>query len=210
MGECRQMCRDAGRAQVKAVPNQSAEGQRPVTPDLSPVDIGLSRLSGVCQFLFLFCARACHFRFAPAPDMLAGGMERTFAMIKPDGVRRGLTPEILARIQRKGYRIVGLKQMVIPRATAEQHYAEHKERPFFGELVDFITGGPVVAIALEGENAIAGWRAMMGATNPANAAPGSIRADFATTTGENVTHGSDSPESAQRELGLFFKADELL
>lgn len=142
--------------------------------------------------------------------MLAGGMERTFAMIKPDGVRRGLTPEILARIQRKGYRIVGLKQMVLPRATAEQHYAEHKERPFFGELVDFITGGPVVAIALEGENAIAGWRAMMGATNPANAAPGSIRADFATTTGENVTHGSDSPESAQRELGLFFKADELL
>lgn len=137
-------------------------------------------------------------------------MERTFAMIKPDGVRRGLTPEILARIQRKGYRVVGLKQMVIPRATAEAHYAEHKERPFFGELVSFITGGPVVAIALEGENAITGWRAMMGATNPANAAPGTIRADFATTTGENVTHGSDSPESAERELGLFFKADELL
>lgn len=142
--------------------------------------------------------------------MLTCGMERTFAMIKPDGVRRGLTPEILARIQRKGYRIVGLKQMVIPREVAEQHYGEHKERPFFGELVSFITGGPVVAIALEGENAIAGWRAMMGATNPANAAPGSIRADFATTTGENVTHGSDSPESAERELGLFFKPEELL
>lgn len=144
------------------------------------------------------------------PAMLACGMERTFAMIKPDGVRRGLTPEILARIQRKGYRVVGLKQMVIPREVAQNHYAEHKERPFFGELVDFITSGPVVAVALEGENAITGWRAMMGATNPANAAPGSIRADFATTTGENVTHGSDSPESAQRELALFFQSGELL
>lgn len=137
-------------------------------------------------------------------------MERTFAMIKPDGVRRGLTPEILARIQQKGYRTVGLKLMTIPREVAEAHYAEHRERPFFGELVDFITGGPVVAIALEGENAITGWRAMMGATNPANAAPGTIRADFATTTGENVTHGSDSPQSAERELGLFFQAGELL
>ena len=106
--------------------------------------------------------------------------------------------------------MVGLKQMVIPRDVAETHYGEHRERPFFGELVDFITGGPVVAIALEGENAISGWRGMMGATNPANAAPGTIRADFATTTGENVTHGSDSPESAQRELGLFFAAGELL
>lgn len=137
-------------------------------------------------------------------------MERTFAMIKPDGVRRGLTPEILARIQRKGYRVVGLKQMVIPRETAEAHYGEHKERPFFGELVDFITGGPAVAIALEGENAIAGWRGMMGATNPASAAPGTIRADFATSMGENVTHGSDSSESAARELALFFADGELL
>ena len=131
-------------------------------------------------------------------------------MIKPDGVRRGLTPEILARIQRKGYRVVGLKQMMISREIAESHYGEHKERPFFGELVEFITGGPVVAVALEGENAILGWRGMMGATNPANAAPGSIRADFATTTGENVTHGSDSPESAERELKLFFGEGELL
>lgn len=131
-------------------------------------------------------------------------------MIKPDGVRRGLTPEILARIARKGYRVVGLKQMVISRQTAETHYGEHKERPFFGELVDFITGGPVVAMALEGNEAVLGWRAMMGATNPANAAPGTIRADFATTTGENVTHGSDSTESAGRELGLFFMDGELL
>ena len=137
-------------------------------------------------------------------------MERTFAMIKPDGVRRNLTPDILARIVRKGYRIVGLKQMVMARETAEAHYAEHKERPFFADLVAFITSGPVIAIALEGENAISGWRGMMGATNPASAAPGSIRADFATTTGENITHGSDSPESAERELGLFFSEGELL
>ena len=140
----------------------------------------------------------------------APAMERTFAMIKPDGVQRGLTAEILSRIQRKGYRVVGLKQFVISRELAETHYGEHRERPFFGELVSFITSGPVVAIALEGENAISGWRAMMGATNPANAAPGSIRADFATSTGENVTHGSDSSESAARELGLFFKPEELL
>ncbi|GAA4017698.1 nucleoside-diphosphate kinase [Deinococcus rubellus] len=131
-------------------------------------------------------------------------------MIKPDGVRRGLTPEILTRIQRKGYRVVGLKQMMISHETAESHYAEHKDRPFFGELVSFITGGPVVAMALEGENAILGWRGMMGATNPANAAPGTVRADLATTTGENVTHGSDSSDSAERELKLFFSEDELL
>lgn len=137
-------------------------------------------------------------------------MERTFAMIKPDGVRRGLISEILARIERKGYRIVGLKQVVLSREIAEAHYGEHKERPFFGELVDFITGGPIIALALEGENAISGWRGLMGATNPADATPGSIRADFATSTGENITHGSDSPESAKRELELFFSADELL
>ncbi|WP_034344622.1 nucleoside-diphosphate kinase [Deinococcus misasensis] len=137
-------------------------------------------------------------------------MERTFAMIKPDGVKRALTAEVLARIIKKGYRIVGLKQMVIPREVAEQHYGEHKGKPFFDGLVDFITSGPVVAIALEGEGVIAGWRKMMGATNPANAEVGTIRGDYATFVGENVTHGSDSPESAERELGLFFKAEELL
>ncbi len=131
-------------------------------------------------------------------------------MIKPDGVRRGLTAEILRRIELKGYRVVGLKLYQIPRETAESHYGEHREKPFFGELVDFITSGPVVALALEGENAISGWRSMMGATNPASAAPGTIRGDLATSMSENVTHGSDSPESAQRELGLFFREDELL
>lgn len=136
--------------------------------------------------------------------------EKTFAMIKPDGVKRNLSAEILGRIERKGYRVVGLKLMQIPREVAEAHYGEHKDKPFFGELVEFITSGPVVAMALEGENAIRGWRNMMGATNPADAAPGTIRGDYATSVGENVTHGSDSPESAERELGLFFKAEELL
>lgn len=137
-------------------------------------------------------------------------MEKTFAMVKPDGVRRGLTPEILRRIEQKGYRMVGLKLMNISREQAESHYGEHREKPFFGELVDFITSGPVVAMALEGEQVIAGWRSMMGATNPANAAPGTIRGDLATTMSENVVHGSDSPESAERELSLFFRPEELV
>lgn len=137
-------------------------------------------------------------------------MERTFAMVKPDGVRRNLTAHILGRLIDKGYRIIGLKQMVISKDLAEAHYAEHKERPFFGELVDFITSGPVVAIALEGENAISGLRQMMGATHPKDAAMGTIRGDFATTIGENIIHGSANPEDAKRELALFFQANELL
>ncbi|PYE55952.1 nucleoside-diphosphate kinase [Deinococcus yavapaiensis] len=137
-------------------------------------------------------------------------MERTFAMIKPDGVRRGLTGEILVRLIKKGYRVVGLKQLVISQELAQQHYAEHKERPFFGELVSFVTSGPVVAIALEGEGVVAGLRQMMGATNPANAAPGTFRADYATTIGENIIHGSANEQDAERELGLFFGSEELL
>lgn len=131
-------------------------------------------------------------------------IERTFAMIKPDGVRRRLVGELVSRIEAKGYDVIALKQMTIPRATAEKHYGEHAGKPFFGGLVDFITGGPVVAMVLEGENAIAGWRGMMGATNPADAAPGTIRGDFATTIDENVAHGSDAPATAVREIGLFF------
>jgi len=137
-------------------------------------------------------------------------MEQTFAMIKPDGVRRALHAEILGRLLKKGYRIVGLKQMTISQELAQNHYAEHQERPFFGELVSFITSGPVLAMALEGEGAIAGLRQMMGATNPVNAAPGSIRADFATSIGENVMHGSANADDAARELGLFFSSAELL
>ena len=130
--------------------------------------------------------------------------ERTFAMIKPDGVSRRLVGELVSRIEAKGYDIVALKRMTIPREVAETHYGEHAGKPFFAGLVDFITSGPVVAMVLEGENAIQGWRSMMGATNPADAAPGTVRGDFATTIDENVAHGSDAPETATREIGLFF------
>ncbi len=136
--------------------------------------------------------------------------ERTFAMIKPDGVERNLVGTIIGRIEAKGYRIVGLKQMVIPREMAERHYGEHQGKPFFDGLVGFITSGPVVAMVLEGENAIAGWRGMMGATNPKDAAPGTIRGDFATTIDENVAHGSDAPATAEREIGIFFGEGGLL
>ncbi len=130
--------------------------------------------------------------------------ERTFAMIKPDGVQRRLVGEIVSRIEAKGYDIVALKRMVISRELAETHYGEHQGKPFFEGLVGFITSGPVVAMVLEGENAIAGWRGMMGATNPADAAPGTIRGDYATSIDENVAHGSDAPATAVREIGLFF------
>ncbi|MFA5568539.1 MAG: nucleoside-diphosphate kinase, partial [Trueperaceae bacterium] len=118
-------------------------------------------------------------------------IERTFAMVKPDGVKRGLVGNLVSRIESKGYRIVALKQMVISRETAERHYGEHAGKPFFEGLVSFITSGPVVAMVLEGENAIAGWRGMMGPTNPKDAPQGTIRGDFATTIDENVAHGSD-------------------
>jgi len=136
--------------------------------------------------------------------------ERTYAMIKPDGVQRGLVGEVLRRIEAKGFRVVALKQMVIPRATAERHYGEHVGKPFFEGLVSFITSGPVVAMVLEGENAIAEWRKMMGATNPKDAAPGTIRGDLASTIDHNVAHGSDAPATAEREIGIFFERGELL
>lgn len=131
-------------------------------------------------------------------------IERTYAMIKPDGVERGLVGELISRIEAKGYRIVALKMLTIPSELAERHYGEHAGKPFFGGLVSFITRGPVVAMVLEGEGAIAGWRTLMGATDPADAAPGTIRGDFATTIDENVAHGSDAPDTARREIGLFF------
>lgn len=137
-------------------------------------------------------------------------MERTFLMVKPDGVQRNLIGEIVSRFEKKGYQLVGGKLMVISQELAQNHYGEHKERPFFGELVDFITSGPVFAMVWEGENVIATARQMMGATNPKDAAPGTIRGDFGVTVGKNVIHGSDSPESAAREIGLFFKEEELV
>ena len=130
--------------------------------------------------------------------------ERTLILIKPDGVERGLIGEIVARIERKGLAIDALELRVLDEATAEQHYGEHAERPFFGELVAFITSGPLVALAVSGNDAIAAMRALAGATNPIEATPGSIRGDFATTIGENIIHGSDAPASAARELDLFF------
>jgi nucleoside-diphosphate kinase len=130
--------------------------------------------------------------------------QQTLVLVKPDGVRRGLVGEVVQRIERKGYRIEALEMRTLDRATAERHYAEHAERPFFGELVDFITSGPLVALQVAGEDAIVGLRTLMGATNPIEAAPGTIRGDLATLIGENIVHGSDSPESAARELGIFF------
>jgi nucleoside-diphosphate kinase len=136
--------------------------------------------------------------------------ETTLVLLKPDAVRRRLVAELIGRFERRGFRIRGLKQLVLAREVAEEHYAEHAERPFFGELVGFITSGPLVALAIEGPGAIATVRAMMGATNPLDSAPGTIRGDYALLLGENIVHGSDSPESAARELPLYFAEGELL
>ena len=135
--------------------------------------------------------------------------ERTLVLIKPDGVQRLLVGRLLERYEQRGLRLVGLKLMLADRATAESHYAEHAAKPFFGGLVDFITSAPLVALGLEGQNAIAVCRAINGATRPHEAAPGSIRGDFALETGQNLVHASDTAESAARELALWFRADEL-
>jgi len=128
----------------------------------------------------------------------------TLLIVKPDGVQRGLVGEILRRAESKGLRIAEMRLMRIDRTLAEEHYAEHREKPFFGELVAFITSGPVVVARLEGEGAIDVWRTMMGPTDPAAAPPGTIRGDFGLIITQNLVHGSDSPESAERELNLFF------
>lgn len=137
-------------------------------------------------------------------------MEKTFLMVKPDGVQRNLVGEIVNRFERKGFKLAGAKLMNISNELAEQHYGEHKERPFFGELVDFITSGPVFAMVWEGEGVILTAREMMGKTNPADAALGTVRGDFAVTVGKNIIHGSDSAESAEREIGLFFDQSEIV
>jgi nucleoside-diphosphate kinase len=131
-------------------------------------------------------------------------MDRTLILVKPDAFARGLTGEIIARFERKGLKIVALRHMTVARELAENHYAEHSERPFFGELVDFITSGPIAALVLEGPSAVSAARQLIGATDPLEAAPGSIRGDFAIEMGANMVHGSDSPESAAREISLFF------
>ena len=137
-------------------------------------------------------------------------MERTFVMVKPDGVHRGFIGEIISRLERKGLKIVGMKMIKISTELAKEHYAEHKGKPFFNNLVDFITSGPVVAMVVEGKNAIKVVRNLVGATNPAEAAPGTIRGDFGLDVGRNIVHASDSPSSAEREISLFFKPEEIV
>jgi len=136
-------------------------------------------------------------------------VERTFVAVKPDGVQRGLVSTILGRFEQKGFKLVGLKMLVVTPELAQQHYAEHKERPFFPGLVSFITSGPVVAIVLEGKGVIAAARALIGATKPLNSPVGTIRGDFGIDIVRNIIHGSDGPESAVREIGLWFAPEEL-
>ncbi len=131
-------------------------------------------------------------------------MERTLILVKPDAFARNLTGEIIARFERKGLRLVALSQMTMTRELAERHYAEHEGKSFYEELVSFITSGPLVAMVLEGERAVEAARQAIGATDPLNASPGSIRGDYALSVGQNMVHGSDSPESAAREVALFF------
>src|SRR5690625_4277069 len=137
-------------------------------------------------------------------------MEKTFIMVKPDGVQRNVIGEVVKRFEQKGFKLAGAKLMNVSNELAETHYGEHKERPFFGELVEFITSGPVFAMVWEGENVIKVARSIVGETNPADAAPGTIRGDFGVTVGKNIIHGSDSNESAEREINLFFKENEVL
>jgi nucleoside-diphosphate kinase len=136
--------------------------------------------------------------------------ERTLVLIKPDAMQRALAGEILARFEQRGLRVRAAKLLLVDRGLAEQHYAEHTEKPFFGELLEFITSAPTLALVLEGESAIGVVRTTMGATNPASAAPGTIRGDLALAMPDNLVHGSDSPESAQREIGLWFSDHELV
>jgi len=137
-------------------------------------------------------------------------VERSLILIKPDAVERALAGDILGRIERRGFTLRGAKLLRVDRALGEEHYAEHREKPFFGELVDFITSASTLALVVEGEGAIATLRTTIGATNPADAAPGTIRGDLALAMPNNLVHGSDSPESAAREIALWFGDDELV
>jgi nucleoside-diphosphate kinase len=143
------------------------------------------------------------------PDNLSRSMalERTLVLVKPDAMRRALAGEILSRLERRGLELRAARLLTVDRSLAEEHYAEHTEKPFFGELVDFITSGPTLAVVVEGEGAIKVVRTTMGATNPADAAPGTIRGDLSLSMPDNLVHGSDSPESAEREIALWFPDD---
>ena len=137
-------------------------------------------------------------------------MQKTLLLVKPDGVQRGLVGQIVSRIEQKGLKLVGLKLMRVNQELANQHYGEHVGKPFFNDLVDFITSSPIVAMAVEGDNVVQVMRVIMGTTNPQEASPGTIRGDFGMTIGMNLIHGSDSAESAERELSLFFNSEEIL
>jgi nucleoside-diphosphate kinase len=137
-------------------------------------------------------------------------VERTFVMVKPDGVQRNIVGEVIRRYEAKGFTLVGLKMLKVSRELAEKHYGVHKERPFFGSLVDFITSGPVVAMVWQGDGVVASARKIIGATNPLNAEPGTIRGDFGVSIGRNLIHGSDAIETAQTEIALWFSNDELV
>ncbi len=137
-------------------------------------------------------------------------MERTFLAVKPDGVQRGLVGQIIGRFEAKGFTLIGLKMVQVSKDLAEQHYGEHREKPFFAGLVEFITSGPVVAMVWEGKGVIASARKIIGSTNPLNAEPGTLRGDFGVDIGRNIIHGSDAPETAQREISLWFQPEELV
>lgn len=156
-------------------------------------------------FFFLSTAFPASTAHASAPASLS----RSFIMVKPDGVQRGLVSAVVERFERRGYKLVGIKVIVPTAAMAEAHYEEHKGKPFFPKLVDFLSSGPVVAMAWEGEGVVKAGRAMIGATNPQASAPGTIRGDYGVVTGRNLVHGSDSDESAAREIALWFKDGEL-
>ncbi|MBA3993486.1 MAG: nucleoside-diphosphate kinase [Cyanobacteria bacterium DS2.3.42] len=137
-------------------------------------------------------------------------VERTFVAVKPDGVERILVGEVIGRFEKRGLKLVGMKFMKVTKEMAEQHYGEHKGKPFYDGLVSYITSGPIVAMALEGKGAVALARQVIGATKPLEAAPGTIRGDLAVEIGRNIVHGSDSPENGQREIGIFFKPEEIV
>lgn len=141
---------------------------------------------------------------------MSNGVERTLILVKPDGVQRGLIGEVISRFEARGLKLVAMKLLNAPRATVEEHYAEHRERPFFNDVVGYLCSGPVVALALEGENAVRAARAMMGATNSADAAPGTIRGDLALSIERNIVHGSADPEAAKRELRIWFADSEFV
>lgn len=142
-------------------------------------------------------------------EQIGGNVERTYVMVKPDGVQRGLVGEVLRRVERRGLRIAALRMNTISREVAEKHYSEHMEKPFFKSLIGFITSGPSVSMVIEGQNAVSVMREINGATNPLNAAMGTIRGDFALDTGRNVVHASDSPGSAEREIAIHFRESEI-